>query len=193
MTTVTPARILLVDDESDIVRTLEFRLQAAGFEVHTAGNGAEALQMLNDEPFDLILTDFMMPEMNGIELTRTVKSNPLWFDTKIMLFSCNSDPEFRKRAIELGAVDYLPKTLGANAILDKICSQIGADAPQAERKRDSAAGRRAELASLARSLSDMLHLARSTGGVNEPALFALESAQRVADDIVRLAESGDRP
>ena len=202
MTTVKAARILLVDDESDIVRTLQFRLQAAGFEVLTAENGAQALEMMGREPVDLILSDFMMPEMNGIELTRTIKENPRWFQTKVMLFSCNGDPEFRKRAIELGAIDYLPKTLGANAILDKICAQVGDCPPTQQRQAPATAGAptpaagavaSAELLSLVRSLSDMLHLARSTGGMSEPALFALDSAQRVADDIVRLAESGDRP
>ena len=184
----TQSRILLVDDESDIVRTLQFRLQAAGFDVVTASNGAEALQKLGDEPVDLILSDFMMPEMNGIELTRTIKANPRWSDTRVMLFSCNADPEFRRRAKELGAIDYLPKTLGANALLDKICAQLE---PQSGGNRD-APGRQAEIASLARSLCDMLHLARSAGNLSEPALFALESAQRVADDMVRLTEQGVR-
>jgi CheY-like chemotaxis protein len=192
MTTVSPTRILLVDDESDIVRTLQFRLQAAGFEVLTAADGAQAVEMLSDEPVDLILSDFMMPEMNGIELTRTVKSNPRWFDTKVMLFSCNGDPEFRKRAIELGAVDYVSKTLGAGAILDKICALVGdcKPAPRATPRPEPSAAR-PEIRALARSLSDVLHLARSTGGVTEPALFALDSAQRIAEDIVRLAEMGD--
>ena len=183
----TQSRILLVDDESDIVRTLQFRLQAAGFDVITASNGAEALQKLDDQPIDLILSDFMMPEMNGIELTRTIKANPRWSDTKVLLFSCNGDPEFRKRAKELGAIDYLPKSLGAGALLDKICAQVDHGEPSAQ---DQAAGRQRELASLARSLSDMLHLARSAGTLSEPSLFALESAQRVADDILRLAEKG---
>ncbi len=197
MTTVTPARILLVDDESDIVRTLQFRLQAAGFEVLTAENGAEALEVMSDDPVDLILSDFMMPEMNGIELTRTIKANPLWFNTKIMLFSCNGDPEFRQRAIELGAVDYLPKTLGANKILDKICAQVGVAEPTLAPATPPAPPppgppNPAEIASLVRSLSDMLHLARTAGGLSEPALFALDSAQRVADDIIRLVEPGKR-
>jgi len=194
MTIVPPARILLVDDESDIVRTLQFRLQAAGFEVLAAANGAEAMEMINDEPVDLVLSDFMMPEMNGIELTRNIKSNPRLFETKVLLFSCNADPEFRQRAIELGAVDYLPKTIGATEMLDKICALLGGG-EQPPRPPQAAApppARQVELASLARSLSDMLHLARTTGGLSEPALFALDSAQRVAEDIVRLAESGGR-
>ena len=183
----TQSRILLVDDESDIVRTLQFRLQAAGFDVVTASNGAEALQKLDDQHVDLILSDFMMPEMNGIELTRTIKANPRWCDTKVLLFSCNGDPEFRKRAKELGAIDYLPKSLGAGALLDKICAQVDHPDPRAP---EPAVDRPGELASLARSLSDMLHLARSAGTLSEPSMFALESAQRVADDIVRLAEKG---
>jgi CheY-like chemotaxis protein len=143
---------------------------------------------MSEQPIDLILSDFMMPEMNGIELTRTVKSNPRYCDTKVMLFSCNGDPEFRQRAKELGAIDYLPKTLGASALLDKICAQVGGDGAEPR----GGGSRSAEIASLARSLTDMLHLARSAGTLSEPALFALESAQRVADDILRLSEPGDR-
>lgn len=193
MKTMAPTRILLVDDESDIVRTLQFRLQAAGYEVLTAANGAEALEMMREEPVDLILSDFMMPEMNGIELTRTIKSSPRWFGTKVMLFSCNGDPEFRQRAIELGAVDYLPKTLGATSIIERIEEQVGAARAQQPSSGAAAAARHVEIGSLARSLSDILQLARSTGGLSEPGLFALDSAQRVADDIVRLAESGENP
>ncbi|MCB1021300.1 MAG: response regulator [Bryobacterales bacterium] len=183
-----PQRILVVDDESDIVRTLQFRLQAAGFEVVTATNGTEALARISEQPVDLILSDFMMPEMNGIELTRTIKANPRFSDTKVMLFSANSDPEFRQRAKELGAIDYLPKTLGAVGLLDKIRAQIEGEHRHSGAAVAVAASRMREMASLARSLSDMLHLARSSGPLSEPALFALNSAQRVADDMTKIAE-----
>ncbi|MEZ5365924.1 MAG: response regulator [Bryobacterales bacterium] len=190
MTDVTsPQRILLVDDELDVVRALEFRLQAAGFEVVTATNGAEALERIGEQPVDLILSDFMMPEMNGIELTRTIKANPRFSDTKVMLFSANSDPEFRQRAKELGAVDYLPKTLGAVKLLDKIRAQVEGNQHSARAAAAVAASHMRETASLARTLSDMLHLVRSSGPLSEPALFALNSAQRVADDILKLAEA----
>ena len=111
------SRVLIVDDEEDVVAALQFRLASAGYEVFAASDGAEALEVLKRETVDLVRADFMMPEINGLELTRLVKANPHWFETQIVLFSCNSEPEFRNRALELGAIDYLPKTGGANSIV----------------------------------------------------------------------------
>ena len=112
--------ILIVDDEEDVVSALKFRLAMSGCEVLTAANGAQALEILREKPVNLVLADFMMPELNGLELTRMVKAHPKWFETKVLLFSCNIEPQYRQRAMELGAVDYLPKTDGANAIVNRV-------------------------------------------------------------------------
>ena len=89
------SKVLIVDDEEDVVAALQFRLATAGYEVLAASHGAEALEVLKREAVDLVLADFMMPEINGLELTRLVKANPNWHETQIVLFSCNSEPEFR--------------------------------------------------------------------------------------------------
>lgn len=199
-----PSSILLVDDEPDIVQTLGYRLQAAGYDVTTAVNGEEALEVLRRQDVDLILADFMMPEMNGIELTRAIKAHPKWFGTKILLFSANSDPEFRRRALELGAVDYLPKTMGANQILEKVYDEVrprqGFDDPptparQPANSQESAAVVehavfKGQLKALARSLSDVLQIAQRAGEVGDATAFALESAQRLAGEILELSETG---
>ena len=196
-----PSSILLVDDEPDIVQTLGYRLQAAGYDVTTAVNGEEALEVLRRQDVDLVLADFMMPEMNGIELTRTIKSHPKWFGTKIMLFSANSDPEFRRRAIELGALDYLPKTLGANQILEKVYDEVrphasfAGDAGGPAQPVDSGSAVqeavfKGQLRALARSLSDVLQIARRAGEVSDATAFALDSAQRLSDEILELSSAG---
>ena len=125
---MTKSKVLIVDDEEDVVAALQFRLATAGYEVLAASNGAEALEVLKREAVDLVLADFMMPEINGLELTRLVKANPNWFETRIVLFSCNSEPEFRKRALELGALDYLPKTDGANSIVARVYEILSPEA-----------------------------------------------------------------
>jgi len=186
------SRVLVVDDEPDIVQTLKFRLEAAGYEVLTAENGARALEAMQGREVDLILADFMMPEMNGIELTRMIKSHPTWFDVKVVLFSCNTEPEFRRRAIEMGAVDYLPKTIGASSIVERIFEIVG---PERGTRREEPAGvdgeLKASLVALSRSLIDVLHLARAGEGIPETTAYALDSARRIADDMLRLTGSGE--
>ena len=180
---VTKSKVLIVDDEEDVVAALQFRLATAGYEVLAASNGAEALEVLKREAVDLVLADFMMPEINGLELTRLVKANPNWFETRIVLFSCNSEPEFRKRALELGALDYLPKTDGANSIVARVYEILSPEAkdpsplagrPSSEQNLgESALGE--QLRALSRSLEDMLHLAQMDQDIPSTTQYALVS------------------
>jgi CheY-like chemotaxis protein len=174
-------RILLVDDEEDVLTAFEFRLGALGYDLAVARNGAEALEHLNSAKTDLVLADFMMPEINGIELTRIIKSHPLWFDTQVVLFSANSEPEFRRKAMDLGAEDYLPKTAGAKAIIERICKL-------APLERESAAGGAfvAGAATLARGLADMLKMAADDDALSGSTKLAITSSQRIADDLLSL-------
>ena len=191
------SKVLIVDDEEDVVAALQFRLATAGYEVLAASHGAEALEVLKRETVDLVLADFMMPEINGLELTRLVKANPNWSGTQIVLFSCNSEPEFRKRALELGAVDYLPKTGGANSIVARVYEILSPEAkepsplvgdPLSEQTLgESALGE--QLRALSRSLADMLHLAQMDKDIPETTQYALDSANRIAEDISRLVRS----
>ena len=190
--------ILLVDDEPDITQTLSYRLEAAGYDVITAANGEEALEVMRRQDVDLVLADFMMPEMNGIELTRNIKAHPQWFSTKVLLFSCNGDPEFRERALKFGALDYLPKALGANRILDRVYDQVRPQkafddgppaSPTSPASKPVDTGVFQQAAALARSLSDMLHLARATGELPESTSFALDSAQRLAAELLELMQA----
>jgi CheY-like chemotaxis protein len=181
--------ILIVDDEEDVVSALKFRLAMSGCDVMTASNGAEALEVMHESPVDLVLADFMMPEVNGLELTRMVKAHPKWFETKVLLFSCNIEPQYRQRALELGALDYLPKTDGANAIVSRVYEILGLE--QAEAAAPPAGGPPSEqLRSLAQSLIDVLRLAGMPEDLPSSTQYALDSALRIADDIRSLAERG---
>ena len=183
-------KILLVDDEPDAVSALEFRLNDAGYEVLTAENGVKALEALQQTKVDLVLADFMMPEMNGLELARMVKGSPKTFDTRIILFSCNSDPEFRKRAIELGAIDFLSKMDGYPSIVERV-SELAPAVPESDAGTEAAV--REQLHSLSRSLVDVLHLAGAQTTLPEPTRYALDSAKRIADDIQRLTGTAREP
>jgi CheY-like chemotaxis protein len=184
--------ILIVDDEEDVVSALKFRLAMSGCEVLTAANGSQALEILRDKPVNLVLADFMMPELNGLELTRMVKAHPKWFETKVLLFSCNIEPQYRQRAMELGALDYLPKTDGANAIVSRVYEILEMEEPVAAPAAAPAAAAvsYAELRSLAQSLIDVLRLAGMPEGLPSSTQYALDSALRIADDIRNLADRG---
>ena len=180
-------KILLVDDEPDAISAVEFRLKAAGYEVFTAENGVKALQALQETKVELVLADFMMPEMNGLELARMVKGSAKMFDTRVILFSCNSDPEFRRRAIELGAVDFLSKTDGYPSIVKRV-SEVAPATEEAQAEAETVV--RDQLHRLALSLVDMLHMAGSPSALPEPTRYALDSARRIADNIERLTGTG---
>jgi CheY-like chemotaxis protein len=179
-------KILLVDDEDDLLSTMEFRLTALGYDLSIARNGAEALELMNRGKVDVVLADFMMPEINGIELTRIIKSHPLWFDTRVVLFSCNTEPEFRRKALELGAIEYLPKTVGAKAIVQRICeiAPIPRVIPTAVTTSPTGA------ASLARGLADMLQVAASDESLSGSTRLAISSSQRIAEDLMGILATG---
>ena len=188
-------RVLIVDDEEDVIAALQFRLATAGYEVVTASNGAAALDIIQTSDVDLVLADFMMPEINGLELTRLVKSDAKLFDLKILLFSCNTEPEFRRRAIELGAIDYLDKTDGANSIVSRVYDLVSPEKPAAGEDDPASAGSDRETAlllqvrALAQNLTDVLHLAQMGKDVPRPTQYAIDSANRIAEDMLKLADA----
>jgi len=191
-------KILIVDDEQDVVQALQFRLETAGYETFTALNGAQALDVLRDRKIDLILADFMMPEINGLELTRRVKENPAWARIKVVLFSCNAEPEFQKRAIELGAVDYLPKMTGAGSIVIRVYEllapeqkqpgEVGAAIPDETPEQRSLAQ---QMRTISEGIVDFIHLVRMSDELSSAAEYALQSAESLAEDLHRLASSVD--
>jgi CheY-like chemotaxis protein len=118
------SKILVVDDEPDVVQALRFRLETAGCMVLTASNGREALDRLAANRVDLILADFMMPALNGLELAVIVQQKPWCAGTKVVLFSCHADPRVRAKAAQAGVLDYLLKADGAGAIVRRVCTLL---------------------------------------------------------------------
>jgi CheY-like chemotaxis protein len=80
-------QILIAEDNLVMAHVLQFNLERAGFEVHAAINGAEALEAALDSTFDLVITDYQMPGMNGEELVRELRSQPNYQDTPIVMCS----------------------------------------------------------------------------------------------------------
>ena len=172
-------RILIVDDDPHLKETLSLWLAKYDCEILTAEHGDQALGILRSgTPVDLVLSDFMMPELNGIELLRTIKSSPELFGVKIVLISNNTDPEFRKRASDLGAIDFLLKTSGAKAISERIAAILtpGA-APIAFRERSG------DAASMSQALVALLEAVSTCDGLPDSTRATLRSAQILAGQL----------
>ena len=95
--------ILIVDDEPNILISLEFLMKQKGYDVVIAQNGQEALAALSEKLPDLILLDVMMPKPDGYEVCQKIKSDPETCNTKIMVLSAYLDDEKFKKMIEYGA------------------------------------------------------------------------------------------
>ena len=123
--TVRPLRILVVDD-SITTRTLEKNiLEAIGFDVHVAIDGAEAWQRILEIDPDIIVSDVEMPKMNGLELTKLLKASPVTKDIPVILLTSLGKPEQREAGLAAGADAYLVKSrFDQNELLETIQSVI---------------------------------------------------------------------
>ena len=107
--TVAPGLLLVVDDDATNRDVLSRRLERQGHEVRTAGSGEEALRLMREAPFETVLLDIMMPDMDGYEVLRQIKSDPWLEDVPVIMISAIDEVQSVVRCIEAGAEDYLAK------------------------------------------------------------------------------------
>ncbi|MES2429939.1 MAG: response regulator transcription factor [Bacteroidota bacterium] len=113
-------KILIADDEPDILEIVQFNLQIEGYEVVTAKNGNEAIEQAKKHLPDLIILDIMMPGKNGIEVCNILRLQPAFKDTLIIFLSALSDEATEVRGLETGADDYLTKPISPKILLTKV-------------------------------------------------------------------------
>src|ERR1700724_2743607 len=116
------ARVLVVDDIPANVKLLEARLSAEYFDVTTAMNGKEALAICERAECDLVLLDVMMPDMNGFEVCRRLKTNPATHHIPILMVTALDQPSDRVRGLEAGADDFLTKPVSDIALVARVRS-----------------------------------------------------------------------
>ncbi len=118
------ARILVVDDIPTNAILLEARLTAEYFEVITAGNGPDALEAIEKSKPDIVLLDVMMPGMDGFEVCRRIKSNPLTLHIPVIMVTALDQSEDRIKGLEAGADDFLTKPVNDIALLARVKSLV---------------------------------------------------------------------
>ena len=116
------ARVLIVDDLLPNVKLLEARLSAEYFEVVSADNGPEALEMCREGRCDIVLLDVMMPGMDGFEVCRRLKSDPVTMHLPVVMVTALDQPADRVRGLECGADDFLTKPVDEMALIARVRS-----------------------------------------------------------------------
>ena len=112
-----PKRILIVDDEPRYLRLLEANLRTEGYEVVTAQDGAQAVDVFSGQPIDLVLMDVMMPKLDGFGATQRIRE---FSSTPIIILTAKGDEQDRVRGLDLGADDYLVKPFSATELLARV-------------------------------------------------------------------------
>ena len=115
-------KILVVDDDPDIVEILRYNLSMAGYDVKSAINGKEGIKKAKIFIPQIILLDVMMPEMDGIQACSLIKEIPALVDTRIVFLSARSEDYTQISAFDAGADDYITKPIKPKILLKKIAS-----------------------------------------------------------------------
>ena len=112
--------ILIVDDEPNIVMSLEFLMRKNGYQVGIARNGTEALAAIALHPYDLVLLDVMMPDVDGYQVCRELRQHPDRMVTKVIFLSAKSREADVQKGYEVGADLYISKPFSTRQLMDKV-------------------------------------------------------------------------
>lgn len=118
-------RILIVDDEPNIVLSLEFLMKREGYETSVAGDGEAALAALAAQPPDLVVLDVMLPKLNGFEVCRRIRAEPRWRDLKILMLTAKGRETEMAKGLGLGADAYVTKPFSTKDLVEQIRGMLG--------------------------------------------------------------------
>jgi DNA-binding response OmpR family regulator len=118
-------RVLVVDDEPNIVMSLRFLMEREGFEVEVASTGEAALEALGQAPADLVLLDVMMPKLDGFDVCQRIRGNPVWAATKIVMLTAKGREVERDKGLALGADEYVTKPFSTRDLVARVKEMLG--------------------------------------------------------------------
>ena len=114
------ARILVVDDDPDVRRLVEMKLHLDGIETVSAGDGAEALEILGDQTVDLVVLDLMMPVMDGYEVCRRMQADPALSSIPVIMLTARAQANDIEAGFDIGATDYIVKPFSPRELLSRV-------------------------------------------------------------------------
>ena len=118
-------KILVVDDEPHVLRTLTFVLTKEGYEVSSAGDGEEAMAKVRESKPNLMFLDVMMPKKNGYEVCQELKSNSSFSDIHVVMLSAKGQEADKEKALNLGADEFMSKPFSPLGVIKKVKELLG--------------------------------------------------------------------
>jgi DNA-binding response OmpR family regulator len=120
-----PQTVLVVDDEPNIVLALQFLMKKAGYDVRVARDGEEALAEIQKSRPDLVLLDVMMPKRDGFNVCETIRANPAWQGTRVLMLTAKGRDLEREKGLALGADGYITKPFSTREVLERVSEILG--------------------------------------------------------------------
>ena len=130
-------RVVLIEDERDVARLLEFNLRNAGFAVAAAETGGAGLEALRAQPTDVVVLDLMLPDMSGYDVCKVIRADPKLADTGVLMLTAKGEAEDRILGLEVGADDYVVKPFVVREVVLRVTALVNR---LAERRARPAAG-----------------------------------------------------
>ena len=118
-------KILIVDDEPNIVISLEFLMKREGFQVSVAGDGEAALEQVAAQKPDIVLLDVMMPKKKGYEVCQLIRANPEWQDMKIIMITAKGRDTEMAKGLAMGADAYMTKPFSTKDLVANVKRMLG--------------------------------------------------------------------
>ncbi|MCG4454316.1 response regulator [Pseudomonas sp. MMS21-TM103] len=119
--------VLIADDEPNIVISLEFLLEQAGYQVMVAHDGQEALEAIERQPPDLVLLDVMLPRLSGFDVCQKIRENPHWQHMRIVMLTAKGREVEISKGLALGANAYITKPFSTQELLAQIGAQLAVE------------------------------------------------------------------
>src|SRR5256885_526914 len=118
-------QVLLVEDEPDVARLVEFNLRAAGFEVHSVARGADALARARAAPPHVVVLDLMLPDTSGYDVCKALRADPATADVGVLMLTARAEAEDRILGLEVGADDYVVKPFVVREVVLRVAALAG--------------------------------------------------------------------
>ena len=124
-----PKKILIVEDERDVVKLLRYNLEKEGFRVNSVTDGSLALAELRRDGADLVILDLMLPGMDGLEVCRQLRRHERYANTPILMLTARSEEADRVVGLELGADDYVTKPFSMREVIARVSALLRREDP----------------------------------------------------------------